>query len=438
MMVAQFVLRQPVEQDPTVSWGAPQDLELSIVMPCLNEAETIAICIRKARLFLERAQVTGEVLIADNGSTDGSQEIARALGARVVNVPAKGYGAALMGGIMAARGRYIVMGDADDSYDFSRLDAFLEQLRAGADLVMGNRFKGGITPGAMPFLHRYLGNPVLSFLGRLFFGISTGDFHCGLRAFRANSIRKLGLQTTGMEFASEMVVRSALARLQILEVPTTLERDGRSRAPHLRTWRDGWRHLKFLLMYSPRWLFMIPGVCFVTLGAILVGLLSFGPLHLEDNVALDLNSFVAALFLIVVGTQLLTFGGMSRYYATITGLLPNSPRASMLVKHASTDRLVWVAAALIIIGLLLFGSVVVVWADSGFGPITNRFAPRTVAAGLAAIVIGLQFFFSAFLLGILAIPVQRPSPTLDPSSKPPDEKPSALSKPSALHGMDGL
>jgi hypothetical protein len=213
-----------------------------------------------------------------------------------------------------------------------------------------------------------------------------------------------------MEFASEMVVRSALAGLKIAEVPTTLKPDGRSRGPHLKTWRDGWRHLKFLLMYSPRWLFLIPGACFVALGALLAVLLSFGPLRIQDNVVLDLNSFVAACFLIVVGTQLLTFGGVSRYYATITGFLPDSPRARALLQHATTDRLVWLAAALVAVGLLLFGSAVVVWAHNGFGPITSPFAPRTAAAGLTAIVIGLQTFFSAFLLGMLAIPVQRPSP----------------------------
>jgi glycosyltransferase involved in cell wall biosynthesis len=230
----------------------PPELELTILMPCLNEAETIGVCITKAQAFLARKEVAGEVLVADNGSTDGSREIARSHGATIVSVAARGYCAALLGGIEAARGRYIVMGDADDSYDFSRLDEYLNQLRDGAELVMGNRFQGGIDPGAMPFIHRYLGNPALSFLGRLFFKIPVGDFHCGLRAFRTESIRSLRLQTTGMEFASEMIVRSALRGMKIVEVPTHLKPDDRSRAPHLRTWRDGWRHLKFLLiMYSP-------------------------------------------------------------------------------------------------------------------------------------------------------------------------------------------
>ena len=245
-------------------------------MPCLNEAETIGTCIRKAQAFLARKGVAGEVLVSDNGSTDGSREIARRHGARLVNAPIRGYGGALLGGIEAARGRYVVMGDADDSYDFSSLDEYLDQLRSGADLVMGNRFRGGIAPKAMPFLHRYLGNPALSFLGRLFFKVPVGDFHCGLRAFNAESIRHLQLRTTGMEFASEMVVRGALSGLRIVEVPTLLKPDGRSRAPHLKTWRDGWRHLKFLLMHSPRWLFFIPGFSLVAIGLLLAAALSLG------------------------------------------------------------------------------------------------------------------------------------------------------------------
>ena len=258
----------------------PVELELTILMPCLNEAETIGVCIRKAQAFLARKGVAGEVVVADNGSTDESREIARQHGARLVNASTRGYGAALLGGIEAARGRYIVMGDADDSYDFSSLDEYLEQLRGGADLVMGNRFRGGIAPGSMPFIHRYLGNPALSFLGRLFFKIPVGDFHCGLRAFKTESIRSLRLQTTGMEFASEMVVRCALRGLRIVEVPTPLKPDGRSRAPHLKTWRDGWRHLKFLLMYSPRWLFFIPGFSMIAIGLLLAATLFFGPVKI--------------------------------------------------------------------------------------------------------------------------------------------------------------
>jgi hypothetical protein len=299
------------------------------------------------------------------------------------------------------------MGDADDSYDFSTLGAFLDRLREGADLVMGNRFKGGIEVGAMPPLHRYLGNPVLSFLGRLFFRIGAGDFHCGLRGFSAESIRALNLQTTGMEFASEMVVRSALAGLRIEEVPTVLRQDGRSRPPHLKTWRDGWRHLKFLLMYNPRWLFFIPGAMLCTLGGFLALMLLFGPLRLADNLSLDLNTFVAACFMAMTGMQLITFGVLSRYYAAITGILPDNPRSDWLTKVISTDRLALDAGICFFGGVLFFGYAMVRWASLGFGPLADPEIPRVVVLGLTLIVIAFQMFFSAFLLGILEIPVKR-------------------------------
>ena len=382
-------------------------LELTILMPCLNEAETLAVCIGKAQAFLQREGIAGEVLIADNGSTDGSPEIAAGLGARVVPVSARGYGAALLGGIAHARGRFVIMGDADDSYDFSALQAFVGRLREGAELVMGNRFKGGIEPGAMPPLHRYLGNPVLSFIGRLFFRIGTGDFHCGLRGFNTEAIRRLDLQTTGMEFASEMVVRSALAGLRIEEVPTTLKPDGRSRPPHLRTWRDGWRHLKFLLVYNPRWLFFIPGMVLTGLGTLFAALLVFGPLRVIDNLSLDLNTFVAACFMILAGVQLLTFGAISRRYAQVTGILPSTPRSDWLTRTITTDRLVANAGICFAGGALFFGYAVARWAHLGFGPLDDSEIPRIVVLGLTLIVISLQAFFSAFLLGVLEIPVKR-------------------------------
>jgi glycosyltransferase involved in cell wall biosynthesis len=372
------------------------ELELTILMPCLNEAETIAVCIGKAQGFLRKAAISGEVLIADNGSTDGSQQIATELGARVVPVSQKGYGAALLGGIAAARGRYVVMGDADDSYDFGELDAFLSRLRGGAELVMGNRFRGGIEAGAMPALHRYLGNPVLSYLGRLFFRIDLGDFHCGLRGFNTASIRGLNLRTTGMEFASEMVVRSALAGLRTEEVPTTLKPDGRSRPPHLKTWRDGWRHLKFLLMYNPRWLFFVPGTTLCILGVLLSALLFYGPLHLNTTMELDLNTFVAACFMVVAGTQLISFGLLSRYYADITGILPHNPNADRLSRLLST---------------LFFGYAVIRWANVDFGPLNDSEIPRIIVLGLTLLVVGMQVFFSAFLLGVLEIPIKRESDT---------------------------
>jgi glycosyltransferase involved in cell wall biosynthesis len=382
-------------------------IELTVLMPCLNEAETLALCIGKAQAFLKRAGIAGEVLIADNGSTDGSQKIAEALGAHVVPVAQKGYGAALLGGIAAARGRYVIMGDADDSYDFSALEAFVERLRSGADLVMGNRFKGGIDEGAMPPLHRYLGNPVLSFIGRLFYRIDTGDFHCGLRGFRADSIRALDLRTSGMEFASEMVVRAALAGLRIEEVPTTLKPDGRSRAPHLRTWHDGWRHLKFLLMYNPRWLFFIPGTALAGIGLVLAALLVFGPLRVINNLSLDLNTFVAACFAVITGVQLITFGAISRHYAHMTGILPESRRSTWLSGYLSTDRLAANAGLLFTAGMLFFGYAVARWASLGFGPLDNSEIPRIVVLGLSLVVISFQAFFSAFLLGVLEIPLKR-------------------------------
>lgn len=382
-------------------------LELTILMPCLNEAETLAVCIGKAQAFLQREGIAGEVLVADNGSTDGSQEIAAGLGARVVPVSARGYGAALLGGIAHARGRFVIMGDADDSYDFSALQAFVGRLRDGAELVMGNRFRGGIEPGAMPPLHRYLGNPVLSFIGRLLFPIGAGDFHCGLRGFNTEAIRRLDLQTTGMEFASEMVVRSALAGLRIEEVPTTLKPDGRSRPPHLRTWRDGWRHLKFLLVYNPRWLFFIPGMVLTGFGTLFAALLVFGPLRVIDNLSLDLNTFVAACFMILAGVQLLTFGAISRRYAQVTGILPSTPRSDWLTRTITTDRLVANAGICFAGGVLFFGYAVARWAHLGFGPLDDSEIPRIVVLGLTLIVISLQAFFSAFLLGVLEIPVKR-------------------------------
>jgi glycosyltransferase involved in cell wall biosynthesis len=395
------------------------DIELSIVMPCLNESETLAACIQKARSFLTRSDVSGEIVIADNGSTDGSQEIAARLGARVVPVARRGYGAALMGGIEAARGRYIVMGDADDSYDFANLGPFIEGLRNGADIVMGNRFAGGIAPGAMPFLHKHLGNPVLSFLGRLFFGIAVRDFHCGLRAFRADAVRALRLSTTGMEFASEMVVRGALAGLVIVEVPTTLKPDGRTRPPHLKTWRDGWRHLKFLLMYSPRWLFLIPGLSLIAIGLLLVAMLSWGPVTVYGDVVLDVNSFISGCFFTITGVQLISFGAISRAYAAISGYLPANARAKALLDHATTDRLALAGTLVAALGVAMFGYAIDVWAGQEFGPLPDPGIPRMVLGGMTMIVIGIQVLFTGFVLGILKIPTAEkrsppnPAPTFD-------------------------
>jgi glycosyltransferase involved in cell wall biosynthesis len=390
---------------PTFGFEA-DELELTILMPCLDERETVATCIRKARSFLTASRIKGEVLIADNGSVDGSQQIAVVEGARVVQVPARGYGAALLRGIAAARGRFIIMGDADDSYDFSSLQPFVDKLREGFDLVMGNRFRGGIAEGAMPMLHKYLGNPVLSFLGRLFFSIDINDFHCGLRGFNTSRIRALQLRTTGMEFASEMVVRAALSRYRITEVPTTLAKDGRSRPPHLRTWEDGWRHLRFLLMYSPRWLFLYPGIGLFGLGLAGVGLLLLGPVNIGD-VSIDVHTFLVACVCILLGLQSITFAAISRRYATSHGLIPPSPRYASILEALTLERLLIAALVVGVLGLIGVGWCLSVWASGGFGPIRGVFLLRVLMVSLTAVAAAVQLVFSAFLASIVAIPLQK-------------------------------
>jgi len=375
-------------------------LELSIVMPCLNEAETIAVCVRKAKAFLEAQGLAGEVIVADNGSTDGSQQIANALGARIVHVPARGYGAALIGGIEAASGRFVAMGDADDSYDFGGLMPFVEALRDGADLVMGNRFKGGIAEGAMPVLHRYLGNPVLSFLGRTFFGTPIGDFHCGLRAFRRDSIRELGLTAPGMEFASEMVVKAAIEKLDIREVPTTLRPDGRSRPPHLRTWRDGWRHLRFLLIYAPKFLFLYPGVALALLGLIgVVGLIP-GDVHV-GGVELGVHTMIFAAMAVLMGSQLVGLSVMARRYGVIAGMWPESGLMRRVRNWFTVER------ACIIGGLMLAGGIAgaftatAIWASKGFGGLDPNSLMRLTIPSMLLGCVGLQSMVTAFFIGVM-------------------------------------
>lgn len=393
--------------DQTSGRAGACEVELTILMPCLNEAETIAVCVQKAMGFLACSGVKGEVVIADNGSTDGSQAIATALGARVVPVAQRGYGAALLGGIAAARGEYVIMGDADDSYDFTALAPFVEKLREGYELVMGNRFAGGIAPGAMPPLHKFFGNPVLSWLGRFLFNVPVRDFHCGLRGFNTASMRRLGLVTSGMEFASEMVLRSGLEGLRITEVPTTLSPDGRSRPPHLKSFRDGWRHLKLLLMYSPKWLFVFPGALLVALGGALMGLLWFGPFALADNVVLDANSYAAACFMAIAGVQLISFGVLARYYATLTGMLPRGRRSDLLYTLATTDGIVRLAALILALGIGVFGYAVWSWSKAHFGDLSGTpHISRAVMSGLSFIVIAIQLGFGAFMIGILKIPLE--------------------------------
>lgn len=372
-------------------------LELTILMPCLNEAETLAACIDKARGFLARAGIAGEVLISDNGSKDGSVDIAERHGARVVHAPVRGYGGALWYGINHARGRYVIMGDADDSYDFSRLDAFLEKLREGHDLVIGNRFAGGIAPGAMPPLHRYLGNPVLSFLGRLFFSTGVRDFHCGLRGFRRDRILALGLKTTGMEFASEMVVRSSLQGLQLAEVPTTLAKDGRSRPPHLRTWRDGWRHLRFLLLLSPRWLFLYPGALIFGVGMVLAFALLQGPVAISPRVTLDVHSLIVACLAMLAGAQCVSFGVIAERYATARGYLPGNGFLKRFGHLLTLERILPVGTAIFLAGLGGLAYSVSIWAGAAFGPLEYGGLIRLLTLSCTFVALGLQVVFTAFL-----------------------------------------
>lgn len=371
-------------------------------MPCLNEAETIERCVRSARSALDAAGLDGEVLVADNGSTDGSQALAVAAGARVVDVPEKGYGAALLGGIGAARGRYVVMGDADDSYDFGAVPAFVRALEAGADLVMGSRFSGEIRPGAMPFLHRFLGNPVLTGLGRLFFQVPVSDFHCGLRGFRAEAIEKLGLRTTGMEFASEMVVKASLFHLAITEVPVTLRPDGRSRPPHLRTWRDGWRHLRFLLVYSPRWLFVLPGLLLALLGAALMLYVLPGP-RLLLGARLDVHTMLVGAGMVLIGVQAVLFGVFAKVFAITEGLLPLDGRLESLFRRVTLEAGLLAGALLSLAGLVLVGLVTRRWAASAYADLRYGETMRWMIPGVLLLALGAQAILSSFFLSILGL-----------------------------------
>jgi glycosyltransferase involved in cell wall biosynthesis len=384
-------------------------VELSIVMPCLNEARTLPVCIEKARGFLRAHGIVGEVVVADNGSTDGSPEIAKRLGARVVHVTKRGYGSALDGGIRAARGRFVVMGDADDSYDFSALEPFVRELRAGGDVVMGNRFRGGVLPGAMPPLHRWLGNPVLSGIGRLFFRTGVGDFHCGLRGFTRAAYDKLDLHTEGMEFATEMVVKAKLKGFRLVEVPIVLHPDGRDRPPHLRSWRDGWRHLRFMLLFSPRWLFMIPGAILLTLGLLTSLLLLLAPLWTPDGflhvgqARLDIHTLLVAGLACLVGYQLIVFALFTKVFAITEGLHPPDPTYERLFRYLRLETG-------IVIGLLMaaVGAAGLVWAftswgEAGFGGVDPRIGMRRVIPAAVLVTLGVQTIFSSFFLSILGL-----------------------------------
>jgi len=374
--------------------------ELTILMPCLNEAETVGVCIQKANDYLTSRRIEGEVLIADNGSTDGSREIAKDLGARVIPVEERGYGNALIAGISEARGRYVIMGDADDSYDFTNLDPFVDRLRCGVQLVMGNRFRGGIEKGAMPFLNRYLGNPVLSFVGRLFFGSNTGDFHCGLRGFDKQVIQHLGLNSGGMEFASEMVVKATLKNLRISEVPTMLSPDGRSRRPHLRRWRDGWRHLRFLLLFSPEWLFLYPGLFFMGLGLVSMIRILMRPVVI-GSLSFDVNTLVYCAAAIAGGFQLVVFSIFAKVLAMNFDLLPEDHGMRRFQNVLRLEVGVISGFSLIVVGLIVSLYAVRFWGEASFGNLDPQVSLRIVVPAATAMVLGVQVASSSFFLSVL-------------------------------------
>ncbi|MGB6603111.1 MAG: glycosyltransferase family 2 protein [Steroidobacteraceae bacterium] len=375
-------------------------LELTILMPCLNEAETVATCVSKARDFLERTRIAGEVLVADNGSSDGSIELARNAGARVVLVSQRGYGSALLSGVESARGRFVIVGDADDSYDFSNLDAFVECLREGNTMVIGHRFRGGIRPGAMPPLHRYLGNPVLSFVGRLFFSARIGDFHCGLRGVDRAAVLKLGLHSPGMEFASEMIVKATLAGWRIAEVPTVLSPAGRSRAPHLRSWRDGWRHLRFLLMMSPRWLMLYPGMCLIATGAAAELLILRGPVVI-DGVGFDIHTMLYAAGATVLGVQLVLFSLVARTVGVLKNLLPMTTRLARFLRVFTVERGILLGMSLGLVGFALAIQSVADWAHARLGALDPVAMMRVAIPSVTLMLAGTEIVFASFLLGFI-------------------------------------
>ena len=377
-------------------------VDISIVMPCLNEAETLAACIHKAQQAIEKEGLAAEIIVADNGSTDGSQMIARELGARVVPVSGKGYGRALIGGIDAARGRLVIMGDADDSYDFAAIGPLIVKLRDGYDLVMGNRFLGGIEPGAMPWAHRWVGNPVLTFISRVFFHTPVGDVHCGLRAFRKDAYERMRLRATGMEFASEMVIKASLRRMKIAEVPVTLRPDGRSRRPHLRTWRDGWRHLRFMLLFSPRWLFLYPGFTLFGVGLVLSAMLIPGPVQV-GGVGLDVHTLLVAGFLALIGYQLVLFAVFTKIFAVRTGFHPPHPMLEKVFQYVNLEVGLAVGTLLFLVGLVALVAAIVSWGSVAFGHLDPRQTMREVVPAVVLLALGTQTVFASFFISILSI-----------------------------------
>lgn len=383
----------------------PESLDLTIVMPCLNEAETLATCIKKAQSGIAKAGVTGEVLIADNGSTDGSIEIAESLGARVERVQEKGYGNALRGGIQSARGRWIIMGDSDDSYDFSDVSGFVRKLREGFDLVMGCRLPSGggtVAPGAMPWKNRWIGNPILSFIGRLFFRTPIHDFHCGLRGFSADAYRRMDLKTTGMEFASEMVMKATLKGMRVAEVPITLHPDGRSRPPHLKPWRDGWRHLRFMLIYSPKWLFLVPGILLTVLGLLGVALTGTGPFTFS-GVTLGIGTLMVSSMTAILGYQVVAQAFYAKVFAVGEGLLPNDPHFAGLFRLWNLEKGCIAGLLLTLSGAVLLGMTVWKWKQAHFGNLIGEDHIRHLVIATTLLILGLQTIFSSFHLSVLGL-----------------------------------
>jgi glycosyltransferase involved in cell wall biosynthesis len=384
--------------------GGPEtpEFELSVVMPCLNEARTLETVIRKAQQSIDELGLRGEVIVADNGSTDGSQDIAERMGARVVDVPAKGYGSALIGGITAARGEFVIMGDADDSYDFTALGPFVEQLRAGHDMVLGNRFAGGISDGAMPPLHRYFGNPLITRIARRMFKSPAGDVYCGLRGFRKDAFDQLDLRSTGMEFALEMVVKATIYDLDVTEVPTTLAPDGRDRAPHLRTWRDGWRSLRFFLLYSPRWLFLYPGLLLMVLGVATMIAVAPGPFRI-GGVAFDVHTMLYAGIAVLVGFQAVGFSISAKLFAITEGLLPEDPRLNRLFERVTLEVGLLVGGVLILAGAGLTIAAISIWGSRSFGELDYSETMRYVIPAGTLLALGFQTVLTSFFISILGL-----------------------------------
>jgi glycosyltransferase involved in cell wall biosynthesis len=383
--------------------GSASAPELSVVMPCLNEARTIGTCIRKAQASFERLGIEGEVVIADNGSTDGSQEIAEELGARVVPVEQRGYGSALTGGIAAARGRWVIMGDADDSYDFSALEPFVQRLREGYDLVAGNRFRGGISPGAMPWLHKWLGNPALSFIGRRLLGTPCGDIYCGLRGFDRQKVAALDIRASGMEFAIEMIVKATMQGLRVTEVPTTLSPDAEGRVPHLNTWRDGWKSVRLLLLYSPKWLFLYPGLFLLALGIAGMAWLIPGERSV-GGVGFDVSTLLYFALAVIVGLQAVYFFVTARWFGITEGLLPDDPLIRRIVERPR--RLEWallIGVLLVAGGLGLSVYALARWNEAGFGTLDYPDTLRVVIPGATLIACGMQTALSALFLGVIGL-----------------------------------